>query len=596
MVLETHLYDILLVSPDASTEEISRSYRKVALKCHPDKTNHDPELTEQFKEVTRAYEILKDEKARDVYNHYGEAGLNGTCESKTGTSGVKKYNNSYNVRTATDIFSNVFNDINSMFNRDPFGSSFEAFLQFPMNMNMNMGMNMNMNSNMNFSMGSCQGDFKKSVQPAPNENKNKMVRGHDIHHTCKVGLENLNGGKIVKFQLPKNSRCSTCIGLGGINPKSCRVCQGNGQVFVTLYNQFSQFQELRQCEPCNGTGVYITPKYRCFECDNGYVKEKKIIKVNILPGFKNGDKIILQGEGDEGRNIIPGDVVIHLEETPHPYLVRRSNDLYMDYDIDLRTALIGGSIILNDFLKKGQDLKININVHGNEDLNRSAGDNIQEGEIVGTINSGIPKIVKNSGMPINDLNMKGVFYQSTEDINETCDMFDLKKYARGDLFIRFNVIIPSVSDFKDDKSFFTLANILPSTIPQVSKTVPEKTLETHLSNIPNFSDDTNSNQNATINPAYSSGSSEDSLDDKQSHKKLKKSNYDNYTVDEISNSEYDYDDINIEDDNVDGNESEEEQFYASEWSKEKKNRGKKRKKDDSFMDGSNSMHDSGIQC
>mmetsp|Transcript_4366 Transcript_4366/g.4350 ORF Transcript_4366/g.4350 Transcript_4366/m.4350 type:complete len:599 (+) Transcript_4366:190-1986(+) len=598
MVLETHLYDILLVSPDASTEEISRSYRKVALKCHPDKTNHDPELTEQFKEVTRAYEILKDEKARDVYNHYGEAGLNGTCESKTGASGVKKYNNSYNVRTATDIFSNVFNDINSMFGRDPFGSGFEAFLQFPMNMNMNMGMNMNMNmsSNMNFNSGSSQGNFKRSVEPAPNANKNKMIRGHDIHHTCKLGLENLYGGKIVKFQLPKNSRCSTCIGLGGINPKSCRVCQGNGQVFVTLYNQFSQFQELRLCKQCNGTGIYITPNDRCFECDNGYVKEKKIIKVNILPGFKNGDKIILQGEGDEGRNIIPGDVVIHLEEMPHPYLVRRSNDLYMDYDIDLRTALLGGSIILDDFLKQGQDLKININVHGNEDLNQSIGDNIQEGEIVGTINSGTPKIVKNSGMPINNLNTNGVFYQTSEDINETCDMFDLKNYARGDLFIRFNVIMPSVSDFKDDKSFYTLANILPNTIPQVSKTVPQKTLETHLSNIPNFTDDLNSKQNATINPAYSSGPSEDSLDDKQSHKKLKKSNYGNYTVDDISNSEYDYDDINIEDDNVDGNESEEEQFYASEWSKEKKNRGKKRKKDDSFMDGSNSMHDSGIQC
>lgn len=590
MVLETHLYDILLVSPDASTEEISKGYRKVALKCHPDKTNHDPELTEQFKEVTRAYEILKNEKARDVYNHYGEAGLNGSCETKRGNSGVKKYNDSYNVRTATDVFSNVFSDINSMFNRDPLGGGFDSFLSFPMNMNMNMNPNMNMN--MNFNIGSSRGDFRKHVQPAPNGNKNKMVRGHDIHHTCKVGLEDLYVGKIVKFQLPKNSRCYTCIGLGGMNPKSCRVCQGNGQVFETLYNQFSQFQELRLCRQCSGTGIYIAPKDRCCECDNGYVKEKKIIKINILPGFKNGDKVILQGEGDEGRNIIPGDVVIHLEEMPHPYLTRRFNDLYMDYDIDLRTALLGGPIILNDFLKKDQDLKININVHGNEDLNKGAGDNIQEGEIVGTINSGIPKIVKNLGMPINDLDIKGIFYQSTEAIDETCDMFDLKEYGKGDLFIRFNVIMPTVSDFKDDKSLFTLANILPTTIPQVSKTGPKKTLEAHLSNIPNFDGDSCP---GPTNPVYSSGSSEDSLDYKHGHKKLKKSNY-GYTVDDLSNSEYDYDDINVEDDNVDGNETEEEQFYANEWNKEKDGRGKKRKKDDDLMDGSNSMHDSGIQC
>lgn len=590
MVLETHLYDILSVSPDSSVEEICKSYRKVALKCHPDKTNHDPELTERFKEVTRAYEILRDEKAREVYDHYGEAGLNGTCETQKQSSGTRRYDGSYNVRTATDVFSNVFNDINSMFSRDPFSQGFDAFSQFPMNMGMNM------NASMNFGPFQGQESYRKNVQPAPNENKNRMVRGHDIHHTCKVGLENLYLGKVVKLQLPKNSRCRACLGIGGVNPKSCRTCQGSGQVYLTLYNEFSQFQELRLCKQCSGTGIYITPSDRCLECTDGYIKEKKIIKINILPGFKNGEKVILQGEGDEGRNVIPGDVVIHLEETPHPYLVRRSNDLYMDYDIDLKTALLGGPIILHDYLVNGQDLKININVHGNKDLNKESGLNIKLGEIVGTIQSGVPKIVKNFGMPINKLDSEGVFYQGTEVVDVVGDVFDLKNYSRGDLFIRFNVIMPSIADFKDETSLYTLRNILPTTIPQVSQSDPAKTLETNLSNISKIGEDVDSTAETNANPEYSSGSSENCTRKKKRNKRFKKAKSENYTLDDVSNSEFDYDDINVDDDKIDGDESEEELFYAKEWGKENKERGKKRGRNEEIMSDSSSIQGSGIQC
>lgn len=82
MVLETYLYDLLAVSPSASGDEIGRAYKKVALKYHPDKTNHDPELTEKFKEATRAYEILREPHTRSVYDAYGVDGLDGTAASK----------------------------------------------------------------------------------------------------------------------------------------------------------------------------------------------------------------------------------------------------------------------------------------------------------------------------------------------------------------------------------------------------------------------------------------------------------------------------------------------------------------------------------
>lgn len=592
MVLETHLYNVLSALPNASCEEISKCYKKVALRCHPDKTNHDPQLTEKFKEVTRAYEILKDEKTRQVYDNYGEAGLDGTCVTKSQSNRPKKYNSSCNLRTATNIFANVFNDINSMFNRDLFGGGFDSFPQFPMNMNMNMNMD-------NIHMGgSSQGNLKKHVLPAPNDNTNKLIRGHDINHTCNVLLEDFYSGKVVKFQLPKNSKCIKCIGLGGMNPKSCGTCQGSGMVFLTLFNEFSQFQELRLCKPCNGTGIYISQKDRCLECNRGYVKEKKIIKVNILPGFKSGDKIVLQGEGDEGRNVIPGDVIIHLQETPHPKITRKGDDLFMDHDLDLKTALLGGSIILNDFLKRGQNLKININVHGNQDLNSAMDKNIQYGEVVGTINSETPKIVKGCGMPIYGLDSDGVHYQSSSDIEDVSVLFDIEKYMRGNLFVRFNIKLPSISDFKNKSDLRTLLDILPSTESQFSRGIGSGNIvESHLSNLPDFMDRSNVSEVPLGQAQRShSGISSDSTErhNEQKNKKFKSANY-NYAADDSGYSEYDYDDINIDDDKIDGNESDEEKFYAEKWTKDETGKGKKRRHD-SGISGSNNFQDPAIHC
>ncbi|TKA62347.1 hypothetical protein B0A49_07331 [Cryomyces minteri] len=75
MVRETKFYDILGVSPDASEAQLKSAYKKGALKHHPDKNQHNPEAAEKFKDLSTAYEVLSDPQKRQVYDQYGEQGL-----------------------------------------------------------------------------------------------------------------------------------------------------------------------------------------------------------------------------------------------------------------------------------------------------------------------------------------------------------------------------------------------------------------------------------------------------------------------------------------------------------------------------------------
>lgn len=522
---ETHLYEILAVPPNATNEEISRSYKKIALKCHPDKTNHNPQLTEKFKEATRAYEILKDANKRKVYDYYGESGLDGTAVTQQQQQQQQQHQ--FHVHT-TKVFSHMFDDINSIFSNSAsaFGSSiFPPFTNNRQNM-------------------------KSHTQPAPG-NPNQPVRGQDIHHTFKVTLSDLYYGKVVKFQLPKRNKCAECDGQGCFHPQLCDICKGLGRVMVTMLNQFSKIRELSLCNKCEGSGTVINPDDKCLHCNHGYIRENKIIKVNILPGSKTGDKCILQGEGDQGRNIVPGDVIIHLQEISHPYLIRKFNDLYAECDIDLKTALLGGCIVLKDFISPGQTLKVFINTHGISTINDLNHDLIQMGEIVGTIDGNTPKIVKNLGMPINNSIIDGCYYQESNDVLELTDViFDLKRYKRGNLFIKFNIQLPKIEDFIGGANDLAVLNkILPSTLAVGM----EANIQSHLSNIPDISPQCSPDQSTTMSQ---------SPPQMNSTKKARTSS---------PGDEFDYNDIDIED-KVNDIDKEEEEFYQQEWTSQSKKR------------------------
>ncbi|CAD1808494.1 Chaperone protein DnaJ [Candida parapsilosis] len=507
MVRETHLYDILLVASNATVEEISRAYKKLALKYHPDKTNHDPQLTEKFKEMTRAYEVLKDSNQRSIYDRFGEEGLDSvvstdaspqygnsssssspqqyhqffTASSRSsnggGSSGNSRRNN-FQHPFANDMFSQVFEDINSMFSTtNSFFASHSSTTSPFDNMRRNSGFQQQQQQQQQ------QQPMKKVVKPYGEPLHDQFIRGDDIHHKCEVTLHDLMYGKIIKLSLPKVVKCLHCDGCGGLNVKTCKTCLGSGKVMIIQYNQFAQYKQTSSCASCHGTGTYMRPQDKCIYCDGGYVETTKIIQVYVPPGAKSGDVIIIRGESDEGKNIIPGDLIIELRQKPHPYLVRKNNDLFMNYELDLKTALLGGEVMVPNFLRMGQFLKIYINCHGQQSINN---EKVQEGEIVGTINTNEPKVINGLGMPINTNasynNGRIVQPNDRQDPSYVENMMlSDQVFHRGNLYINFHVKMPSSNDFSE-QSLVDLQKILPTTstyIPSPSDSI----VEGHLSNV-----------------------------------------------------------------------------------------------------------------
>ncbi|CAO3682798.1 unnamed protein product [Rhizopus stolonifer] len=281
MVKDTKLYDLLSVSSTATESELKKSYRKLALKYHPDK---NPEAGDQFKEISHAYEILSDPEKRQMYNQYGEEGLNGG----PGMGGMD----------AEDLFSQFFG-----------------------------------------------GGFGGGGRRGPSGPR----RGKDMVHALKVSLEDLYNGKTSKLALQKHVLCRKCEGKGGKEGavQKCKTCNGQGVRIITR-QMGPMIQQMQQpCGDCQATGEVINEKDRCTECRGKKIMgEKKILEVFIDKGMRDGQKITFSGEGDQAPDVIPGDIIIAIDEKPHPHFKRTGDDLIYEVKIDLLTALAGGKFAI----------------------------------------------------------------------------------------------------------------------------------------------------------------------------------------------------------------------------------------------------------
>ncbi|KAF8469542.1 hypothetical protein BDZ91DRAFT_55571 [Kalaharituber pfeilii] len=282
---KTRLYTVLEVSPTASDAEIKKAYRKLAMKWHPDKNAHNPEAADKFKEVGHAYEILSDPQKRQIYDQYGEEGLNGEGGMGGGMS-------------AEDLFSQFFGG----------GGMFGGGMQ----------------------------------QQGPRKSR-------DIVHVHKVSLEDIYKGKVSKLALQKNIICPKCDGRGGKEGavKTCSGCNGAG--FKTMMRQMGPMIQRFQtvCPDCSGQGEQIREKDKCKNCGGKKtVTERKVLHVHVDRGVKDGAKVVFQGEGDQGPGIIPGDVIFVIETKPHERFQRKDDDLFYHAEIDLLTALAGGQIAI----------------------------------------------------------------------------------------------------------------------------------------------------------------------------------------------------------------------------------------------------------
>ncbi|KAK9474900.1 uncharacterized protein V1510DRAFT_410967 [Dipodascopsis tothii] len=362
MVKETALYDILGVPPTADDAQIKKAYRVNALKYHPDKNQHSPEAAEKFKDVSHAYEILSDSQKREIYDRYGEEGLQGGGDM-----------GGMNGASAEALFSQFFG-----------GGG-----------------------------GGFGGMFGAGGRPSGPR------RSRDIVHSLRVRLEDLYKGKISKLALTRSKTCDKCEGKGGKDGavKRCTTCNGTGSVTYQrgMGHIIQQFQSA--CRDCKGEGEIIKDKDRCKQCmGKKTINEKKVLEVHIDKGMANGQKITFKEQGDEGPDILPGDVIFVIDEQPHERFTRKRDDLYYHAKVDLLTALAGGSIAIQHL--DNEWLKVDI----------------IPGEVIAP---GTLKVIEGRGMP------------------------SYRHHNHGDLYVEFEVEFPA-KDFTTPEKLALLETILPA--------------------------------------------------------------------------------------------------------------------------------------
>ena len=285
MATKKDYYEVLGVNKDATEEEIKKSYRKLAMKYHPDRNPDNPKAEEQFKEAKEAYEMLSDDQKRAAYDQYGHAGV----EQGAGAGG-------FGGAGFGDAFGDIFGDI--------FG-------------------------------GGRQGGGQR----------NNVYRGADLRYNMEISLEDAAKGTETKIRIPVQAACETCKGTGakaGKSPVTCTTCAGHGQVRM----QQGFFSVQQTCPKCHGSGKVIKEDDKCSTCHGaGREKINKTLSVKIPAGVDEGDRIRLSGEGEAGVYGGPtGDlyVVVHLKQ--HEIFQRDGGNLHCEMPISFSTAALGGEI------------------------------------------------------------------------------------------------------------------------------------------------------------------------------------------------------------------------------------------------------------
>jgi molecular chaperone DnaJ len=289
-------YQILGVARTATAEEIKKAYRKLALQYHPDRNPGNKEAEEKFKEAAEAYEVLGDQPKRQRYDKYGHEGIRGTD--------FRPFND------VNDIFS-TFSDI---FGGGAGGSIFDDMF---------------------------------GTQARTRTRGNAGSAGSDLKIRLKLPLEEIASGVEKKLKIKKWKRCDTCGGTGARSTGSmttCPVCNGTGEIRQVSRSVFGQFVNIATCQNCGGEGKVI--KEPCQTCHgDGRVQGDATIKVQIPAGVSEGNYIPLRGDGNVGKRGGPaGDIIVVIEEEPHPVFTRNGDDVILDLLVSFPEAALGGDI------------------------------------------------------------------------------------------------------------------------------------------------------------------------------------------------------------------------------------------------------------
>lgn len=281
-------YSLLGVDRQASGDEIKKSYRKLAMKHHPDRNPGDAAAEKKFKQISEAYEALGDDQKRAAYDRFGHAAFE---QGGVGAHAHPGFGGGFASGFA-DIFDEMFGEFSQERGRGP-------------------------------AQGSGQGT--------------------DLRYNMEITLTEAFRGKKANIRVPTSVLCDDCRGTGAAGaaaPVTCVTCHGNGRV----RSQSGFFTVERTCPNCQGSGKVI--REPCRPCAGmGRVRKEKTLSVSIPAGVEDGTRIRLGGEGEAGlRGGAPGDLYIFLTVAPHRLFQRDGADIYCRVPIPMTTAVLGGAI------------------------------------------------------------------------------------------------------------------------------------------------------------------------------------------------------------------------------------------------------------